>query len=894
MRQDNIERGDAKMKKNGKQSFLTYVKQEFKPLISIFYNKKDLVYLFSFVAGTLCMLFGALAILGWHTHNYMLYQIRSDFTPMYYNTAICFLFLGGGLSLHSTHYRKLASIMGVAVVGLSGLVLSQYIFNTNLGIDELFFRSNVSIHTSSPGRMSYNSSISFLACGISLILLSFKKPSAFAYYIVLLLAIAGFVFGLTSLIGYAAQLPDTYLWSKLTPMSLLSTIGIMLASGGIIASVYIKSVSREINLTANLPYLAVFFVFCLTSLLWNASLQEGIERVYEITTLEGDKIQKVVIKTLDESISDLQELAAHLAMFPKITENVWKNSVEYYRNKNAFYESIKLIDSSYAVLNISPLQGHEFQLRHKLNSQSFLQNDLDIVKKKRAVRISPIDDSLLGESRVYICIPFFDKASFKGYIIATVNVHKMLSSILTKDEDSSKFEIAFYTNKERERNFYWTQGRFYQDIYSSKEIRVYNTHWLVDVWPSSDLLNQYKYTLLSKLIVLIGIFTALLLFSSIRARQLIKKQAQMLQKTKNNLEVQLHESSRHTQELRLIKDMTDAVQACTSLKEAAEIIAKFCKFILPSTRGEIYLSNAAQTKLKHFTFWGHEKCKATSFFSKDCLCIHQKAISYISGGVYGKVCKHYSSSSSFYEHNHVTHYCIPFYEHDVLLGILTIQDQSKSQHAAKEQKKLISLLEMFANQISLCISSIKLRDRLKDQAIRDPLTNLYNRRYLEESLQRELYRAHRYAQPVSLIMVDIDHFKKINDTYGHEAGDYVLKNVAQILQKHYRKSDMACRFGGEEFILVLPQMTRDVALQRAEKIREAVEALNLTYHGKKIKKVTTSLGVSSFPQHGYSSHDLISAADKALYKAKKSGRNCVQVAEINSKLSSVAKLEVVN
>ena len=177
---------------------------------------------------------------------------------------------------------------------------------------------------------------------------------------------------------------------------------------------------------------------------------------------------------------------------------------------------------------------------------------------------------------------------------------------------------------------------------------------------------------------------------------------------------------------------------------------------------------------------------------------------------------------------------------------------------------------------------------MKEQAIRDPLTGLFNRRYLEESLQRELHRAERHSHSIALIMLDIDHFKQVNDTYGHEAGDVVLKNIAALLQEYSRKSDIACRFGGEEFILILPETTLEVAIQRAEALRQAVMAHHVSIEKEEIKNLSISLGVASFPQHGQSIKEIMGEADQALYKAKVKGRNRVVVAE---KVKKVKKLD---
>lgn len=165
-----------------------------------------------------------------------------------------------------------------------------------------------------------------------------------------------------------------------------------------------------------------------------------------------------------------------------------------------------------------------------------------------------------------------------------------------------------------------------------------------------------------------------------------------------------------------------------------------------------------------------------------------------------------------------------------------------------------------------------LQSELRAQAIRDPLTNLFNRRYLDETLDRELARAAREHYPVCVIMMDLDHFKKINDTYGHEAGDQVLKTLADTLSARNRRGDFACRYGGEEFIVVMPNIAVDVAYQRAEELRLTLNALPIEY-GKFCPNTTISIGIASYPSNGEERESLLRAADRAMYAAKRAGRN---------------------
>lgn len=190
-------------------------------------------------------------------------------------------------------------------------------------------------------------------------------------------------------------------------------------------------------------------------------------------------------------------------------------------------------------------------------------------------------------------------------------------------------------------------------------------------------------------------------------------------------------------------------------------------------------------------------------------------------------------------------------------------------HEAREQLRLSEqALKQQLNEIHA------LQVQLSEQANRDPLTGLYNRRFFGTTLTRELARCDRERQPLSLILIDIDHFKKVNDTYGHQAGDEVLKTLAAMLAKQARASDVACRYGGEEFLILLPSMPQDAALERAEQWRTAFAAATVPFNEFHIQ-ATLSVGVASYPDHGTSPEELIRSADLALYRAKTEGRNCV-------------------
>ena len=199
-------------------------------------------------------------------------------------------------------------------------------------------------------------------------------------------------------------------------------------------------------------------------------------------------------------------------------------------------------------------------------------------------------------------------------------------------------------------------------------------------------------------------------------------------------------------------------------------------------------------------------------------------------------------------------------------------------HLASTDKRNVSpdilrLAGVLAEQLSLALGNLRLQETLRSRSERDPLTDLYNRRHLELSAERELARATRHTHPLAFVMLDVDHFKMFNDTHGHDAGDAVLREVALVLKRHTRTEDIACRYGGEEFLMVLPGCPLEDAYQKSEAIREAIAQLRVTVGGTVLSRVTASLGIACYPQHGERMEELIRAADAALYKAKAAGRN---------------------
>jgi diguanylate cyclase (GGDEF)-like protein len=183
------------------------------------------------------------------------------------------------------------------------------------------------------------------------------------------------------------------------------------------------------------------------------------------------------------------------------------------------------------------------------------------------------------------------------------------------------------------------------------------------------------------------------------------------------------------------------------------------------------------------------------------------------------------------------------------------------------------LAQTVAEQLGLAVANLKLRETLRNQSIRDPLTGLFNRRYMEETLERELHRAERTDRPLCVAMLDLDHFKALNDSSGHEAGDLLLAEMGRLLRAGVRRGDVACRYGGEEFVLILPDANREDGFRRVDQLREGMRQLRVTHRGRSVGAPSFSGGLAAFPADGRTVEDLLRAADAALYLAKHAGRN---------------------
>jgi diguanylate cyclase (GGDEF)-like protein/PAS domain S-box-containing protein len=334
----------------------------------------------------------------------------------------------------------------------------------------------------------------------------------------------------------------------------------------------------------------------------------------------------------------------------------------------------------------------------------------------------------------------------------------------------------------------------------------------------------------------------------------------------------LNELQLRNSEIVILNEMSRLLQACQTVEEAYRIVADLSNQLFPQTTGALYLLNTSRTSVSAVASWGELPAAEQMFTPNDCWALRHGRTHPLSEDQAGLQCLHLS------EPRPAVSYCLPVQIQGEILGILNVRSQEKENLEAAKFQLAYTVVE----QTGMALSNLNLRAALREQSIRDPLTGLYNRRYMEEALKQHLSRVTRHLHPLGIIMIDIDHFKSFNDVYGHGAGDGLLRELGKFLQSHIRAEDIACRYGGEEFILILPDVFLEPAQNRAEQLRREVRELHVENVGQSDTGITLSLGVALYPLHGRSIETVLRAADTALYRAKQGGRDQVVVAEKTS------------
>ena len=349
----------------------------------------------------------------------------------------------------------------------------------------------------------------------------------------------------------------------------------------------------------------------------------------------------------------------------------------------------------------------------------------------------------------------------------------------------------------------------------------------------------------------------------------ITERRRMEEKTR---EVMANEEQRQ-QERKLLSQVSEWLYSAKSLEELLMVVQKSMHTLMPESEGQLYIYSNSRDTLDLKTAWG-DGAPHAHIDAEDCWALRR-------GRAYAYGTRAIEFSCAHTENVDTPYFCLPIIAHGETIGLMHVAfsayDRAIMSREMVEtflhQRWDLSLL--CAEQISLAVANVQLRQELMDQSVRDPLTSLWNRRWFLDAAHKEINRAERQGSPLSLISLDVDHFKKFNDHHGHDAGDIVLREVGALMREVFTPPLAPCRLGGEEFVVLCPGLGHDAAMAFADRFRIALSELDLAYGEGKLPPITASAGVTSFPDCGAHVEDMLKHADLALYKAKDRGRNCV-------------------
>ena len=350
-------------------------------------------------------------------------------------------------------------------------------------------------------------------------------------------------------------------------------------------------------------------------------------------------------------------------------------------------------------------------------------------------------------------------------------------------------------------------------------------------------------------------------------RQRTGKQAALsnerLARTVNALEDRAHESE-------LLTSARDELQLCVDVGQVYQSAVRSISRLLAGTSGSLCMINNSRQLVEVVASWssGWGENSLDDFHTPDSCCgLRSGQPRWRRPGGSEIHCTHFGGEPP------ERYLCMPIVAHGNTLGVLNVRCATDAQVDLVEEHTdgLVQMVQL----TGMATATLNLRTKLESQSIRDPLTGLFNRHFMQISLERELARAARRKQVLAVFMLDLDHFKRFNDAHGHAAGDMVLKTISEIFRTSIRTEDIACRYGGEEFTIILPDVTPVVASERAESIRLAVKNLQLPMDREVYGEFSVSIGIALYPTDGDASDLLLRRADQALYRAKRAGRNQV-------------------
>jgi diguanylate cyclase (GGDEF)-like protein len=365
--------------------------------------------------------------------------------------------------------------------------------------------------------------------------------------------------------------------------------------------------------------------------------------------------------------------------------------------------------------------------------------------------------------------------------------------------------------------------------------------------------------------------------------QATRAKAALAEKANDQLRRSVAELERQTREISLLNDMSDLLHSSVTIAEASEIVVQFASKLFPNDAGALCL--LSDNVIEAAGTWGGLTPEECLFKPSDCWALRRgrvhvsdEAIAAGDDQMAGLRCPHLATPWPAFS------ICVPMMAQNETLGLLHVRHAAVPPEVEGRAPASLSdarrrLAVTLAEHVALAIANLKLRETLRRQSIRDQLTGLLNRRYMEESLDRELMRASRSQSPLGLVLLDVDRLKQVNDTFGHEAGDRLLQTVSRFLQRRTRADDVLCRLGGDEFVIVMPGASLTIARDRAEQLLTEFRRVAIDFSSQGEAAPSLSMGLTVFPEHAQTGAGLLRAADLALYRAKAEGRDQLAIGQ---------------